>query len=79
MLEEKKLKDEELDQVSGGEKWYESYPIQTGSKEQSSQTNNIDSAGAKSASAEKAIAFVKASVSSVAPSPLAPKSLTLTR
>ena len=43
-----------LDQVSGGEKWYESYPIQTGSKEQSSQTNNIDSAGAKSASAEKA-------------------------
>ena len=31
MLEEKKLKDEELDQVSGGEKWYESYPIQTGS------------------------------------------------
>ena len=54
MLEEKKLKDEELDQVSGGEKWYESYPIQTGSEEQSSQTNNIDSAGAKSASAEKA-------------------------
>ena len=54
MLEEKKLKDEELDQVSGGEKWYESYQIQTGSKEQSSQTNNIDSAGAKSASAEKA-------------------------
>ncbi|MGN0405428.1 MAG: hypothetical protein ACI4F1_09410 [Bariatricus sp.] len=54
MLEEKKLKDEELDQVSGGVKGDEYDPIQSGSEEQLSQANNVDSTGTKSASAEKA-------------------------